>query len=521
MKENVEREMQDLTIAVLGGGGVGKSSIIVRLLYGDYQDNCFDPTLLDEYCGQAVFENIPYRITFMDTAGQEQYYDHRKEVIGKSDGYLLVYDVTDRLSFDEIDVYVNELCRIKYKDSSEIPIVIAANKSEVQDREISTEEGEKYAKECDCAYIEVSAKSGSGLDQCQNILLNEVRYYQNSASVTGYIWILGRTAKKRWCILKKGVLSLYKGIKLGKPASVFNMAEVLGIRYANSETKRPHAFAIKLLQKTVLFCSASKNETEDWVNAIRRHASKMQHGREIGTGQAFVNTVQMNNGRKKKTKKSNYRKSNCQDINPEPQNQKIQGNQSAAPILRNARNKSRQSGKIASSKTAADRKAQKEMLQLARDRLLNTSPVPKRHEKHTAKSRKVGSSTRSRRSTLLKSASASNFLYHAKTLKKHVALDEDSLSFSRGEIIKVFRHDKEQNRYYGIITETRKGWFPSSLVETTKSSQRRRHKHKRRDHRKRSSQLIGHRSEKQHKEDRPLSKLRPHPRHKNMRAKEI
>lgn len=108
-------EIEDFTIAVLGGGGVGKSSLITRFLSDQfYDEDTADPTLQDEYTGRIVVNGCERRVklicsssrmlilaiigvvTFIDTAGQEQYCEARRQAISSAQGFLLVFDATQR-----------------------------------------------------------------------------------------------------------------------------------------------------------------------------------------------------------------------------------------------------------------------------------------------------------------------------------------------------------------------------------------------------------------------------------------
>lgn len=84
----------------------------------------------------------------------------------KGEGYLLVYSVVSKSTFEALNTIRLDILRIK--ETSDMPMVIVGNKIDlVKDRVISKEKGEALAKEFDCPLIETSALSGEGITQCK------------------------------------------------------------------------------------------------------------------------------------------------------------------------------------------------------------------------------------------------------------------------------------------------------------------------------------------------------------------
>ena len=73
---------------------------------------------------------------------------------------LLVYEVTSKDSFLHLNHWLNDLTAVK---KEEVIFAVVGNKTDLDDkREVSSEEGEKFAKENDYLFAEVSAKTGDG-----------------------------------------------------------------------------------------------------------------------------------------------------------------------------------------------------------------------------------------------------------------------------------------------------------------------------------------------------------------------
>jgi small GTP-binding protein len=96
-----------------------------------------------------------------DTAGQERYRSLAQMYYKNAIGACVVFDVTNRDSFDKCQQWVKELME---KASAEILIVIVGNKIDLEDRKVTAEEAQDYARGQGLIYYEVSAKQNVGID---------------------------------------------------------------------------------------------------------------------------------------------------------------------------------------------------------------------------------------------------------------------------------------------------------------------------------------------------------------------
>jgi GTPase SAR1 family protein len=93
----------------------------------------------------------------------DQPFDLRDRVIQTAEGFVLVYDVTSKASFDSIKAIHSEVRR---KGKAKRPVVIVGNKcDDVDEREVITAAGRQLAKQLRCNFAEVSARNGTGLDE--------------------------------------------------------------------------------------------------------------------------------------------------------------------------------------------------------------------------------------------------------------------------------------------------------------------------------------------------------------------
>jgi len=93
---------------------------------------------LDSYRKQCVIDDEVALLDVLDTAGQEEYSAMREQYMRTGEGFLLVYSITSRTSFEEITQFQQQILRVKDKDY--FPLIIVGNKCDLEvDRQVSKE----------------------------------------------------------------------------------------------------------------------------------------------------------------------------------------------------------------------------------------------------------------------------------------------------------------------------------------------------------------------------------------------
>ncbi|KAI9291866.1 hypothetical protein K502DRAFT_320639 [Neoconidiobolus thromboides FSU 785] len=150
-------------IVVLGDGGVGKTSLTIQLCLNHFVET-YDPTIEDSYRKQIELDGEPCVLEILDTAGQEEYTALRDQWIRDGEGFVLVYSVTIRTSFERLEKFRDQVTRVK--DTDDVPIVIVGNKCDCEDlREVPKEEGSENAERLGCKFIEASAKTSLNVEE--------------------------------------------------------------------------------------------------------------------------------------------------------------------------------------------------------------------------------------------------------------------------------------------------------------------------------------------------------------------
>jgi len=167
--------LREYKLVVVGGGGVGKSALTIQFIQSHFVDE-YDPTIEDSYRKQCVIDDEVALLDVLDTAGQEEYGAMREQYMRTGEGFLLVYAINSRTSFEEVSTFYQQILRVKDKDT--FPVVVVANKCDLEyERQVGMSEGRDLAKHFNCKFIETSAKQRINVDEAFSTLVREIRRY--------------------------------------------------------------------------------------------------------------------------------------------------------------------------------------------------------------------------------------------------------------------------------------------------------------------------------------------------------
>ncbi|KAB5526105.1 hypothetical protein PHYPO_G00147900 [Pangasianodon hypophthalmus] len=143
-------------LVVVGDGGVGKSALTIQFFQKIFVPD-YDPTIEDSYLKHTEIDGQWAILDVLDTAGQEEFSAMREQYMRTGDGFLIVFSVTDKASFEHVDRFHQLILRVKDRES--FPMVLVANKVDlVHLRKITSEQGKEMAMKHSITYIETSAK---------------------------------------------------------------------------------------------------------------------------------------------------------------------------------------------------------------------------------------------------------------------------------------------------------------------------------------------------------------------------
>ena len=174
-KSGSEMEVNTTTysikITILGSSSVGKTSIIKRYIQNEFETST-EATIVGTYHVKKI-KIDPFteaNLQIWDTAGQELYRSLAKNYLRDSKGVLIVFDLTNEKSFEELDSWLED---INNTVSENVPKILVGNKSDLQEKVISDEKASKYAEEHKMKYQIVSAKSGINIELLFETVGNE------------------------------------------------------------------------------------------------------------------------------------------------------------------------------------------------------------------------------------------------------------------------------------------------------------------------------------------------------------
>ncbi|KAL7752233.1 GTPase Ryh1 [Sorochytrium milnesiophthora] len=155
---DVGNPLRKFKLVFLGEQSVGKTSLITRFMYDTF-DNTYQATIGIDFLSKTMYlDDRTVRLQLWDTAGQERFRSLIPSYIRDSSVAVVVYDITNRNSFQNTAKWIDD---VRAERGADVIIVLVGNKTDLSDkRQVTTEEGEKKAKDFNVMFIETSAKAG-------------------------------------------------------------------------------------------------------------------------------------------------------------------------------------------------------------------------------------------------------------------------------------------------------------------------------------------------------------------------
>ena len=154
-------------IIFIGDVSVGKTSII-NVLMGQKFNNEYEASIGVDFFSKTIkYKGKTIKLQIWDSAGQEKFRSLIPNYIRGSSLVFIVYDISNKKSFDNLQSWIDFVNNIENSN-----IVILGNKIDLDSqRQVTTEEGQKFCSEKNYEFFEVSAKEDNNLN---HMLFNSV-----------------------------------------------------------------------------------------------------------------------------------------------------------------------------------------------------------------------------------------------------------------------------------------------------------------------------------------------------------
>lgn len=163
-------------VVLLGAGGVGKSAILQRFLFGSFSEK-YKETVEDLFPKEYDVNGLHLKVDFLDTAGTIAFPAMRRLSIINAHGFVLVYSITSEQTFKDVKDLWEQIKEAR-DNYQELPCVIVGNHlDEENNRQIERFDALNWAYNEDLAgsFIEVSAKTDRGIPDIFRLLLEQVK----------------------------------------------------------------------------------------------------------------------------------------------------------------------------------------------------------------------------------------------------------------------------------------------------------------------------------------------------------
>ena len=183
-----------IKILIIGDSTVGKTNFVYKFSEDKFSENYFASTGIELKTTSIQIDGKSIKIQLWDTVGQEKYRAMIKNLYLKSQGIIILFDITNETSFINLK---NWMSQIKESCGEDIPILLVGNKIDLEDnRVINKERAMEYANNENIEYIEVSSKTGENINKALTSLLQKILKRADSNSNFSFTLDAGTVKKK-------------------------------------------------------------------------------------------------------------------------------------------------------------------------------------------------------------------------------------------------------------------------------------------------------------------------------------
>ena len=166
-------------ICLLGDAGVGKTSILTRFCDNTFKESYNNTIGVDFRLVTLKYKDIISKLHLWDTAGQERFRSLTLNYLHNSHGFLFIFDITNKDSFDNIVNWIN--LSFDNNKNSVINFLIGNKCDQNSSRKVEESEAQQFAKEKGLIYLETSAKSDENIQKLFFYCVYKlIKYYEKN-----------------------------------------------------------------------------------------------------------------------------------------------------------------------------------------------------------------------------------------------------------------------------------------------------------------------------------------------------
>lgn len=160
-------------LLLIGDSGVGKSCLLLRFADDTYTDNYISTIGVDFKIRTIDLNGKTVKLQIWDTAGQERFRTITSSYYRGAHGIIIVYDVTDRESFNNVKNWMTEIEKYAMENVNKL---LVGNKCDLTSKKVvAEEEGKELAEKNNIRFIESSAKNAINVEQAFHMMANEIK----------------------------------------------------------------------------------------------------------------------------------------------------------------------------------------------------------------------------------------------------------------------------------------------------------------------------------------------------------
>jgi len=160
-------------LLLIGDSGVGKSCLLLRFADDTYTESYISTIGVDFKIRTIELDGKTIKLQIWDTAGQERFRTITSSYYRGAHGIIVVYDVTDQESFNNVKQWLHEIDRYAAENVNKL---LVGNKSDLSGkRAVSTEQGKEFADSLGIEFLETSAKTSTNVEQAFLTMASQIK----------------------------------------------------------------------------------------------------------------------------------------------------------------------------------------------------------------------------------------------------------------------------------------------------------------------------------------------------------